>query len=165
MFRRSNVMECRCPLGSGLSGTSLRWIGAPSSPLLRSHFAITRHGERAQLNGDKSQVSGRIAISGRSVVSWSDRRATGSEPRHVSGRGTRPSPRDRIPAHPTRFERVTFALGALLPPAPRPAKAVPVSLAQWGMNLPFAPCRKCSSAFALMQSNDAVDGVQFGWLD
>jgi hypothetical protein len=158
-------MECRWPLGPKAVyrerpiGGSVRQVRNSFEAILRSRDTAS-----AQLNGDKSQVSGRIAIPRMSVVSWSDRLATGSEPRHVSGRGTRPSPRDRILAHPTRFERVAFAVGALLPPAPSPARPLP-SLAQYDELTHLRRAENVSSAFASMQSNDAVDGVQFGWLD
>ena len=66
-------------------------------------------------------------------------------------------------AHPTRFERVTFASRALLLPL-RPRKAVAV-IGQPEELTHLRLSGNVSLAFVLMQSNDAIDGVQFGWLD
>ena len=67
-------------------------------------------------------------------------------------------------AHPTRFERATVALEACDAPKPVPVWPLP-SPGQSDELTHLRLAENVSSAFASMQSNDAVDGVQFGWLD
>jgi hypothetical protein len=73
-------------------------------------------------------------------------------------------PAQAFPGAPDTIERATVALEACDAPKPVPVWPLP-SPGQSDELTHLRLAENVSSAFASMQSNDAVDGVQFGWLD